>query len=209
VNAQQYVEAIARELSRLRGRGLLLSPADSALALSWHAQGVPLARVLTVLREQGPRLLPRGARRSAKGPLASAPPQISLQTFAAALGARPPLEPPRPPAGSLSAELLAAARTANLPARAQWTALALRADELLAGEPRQQDDYWSLALSALKAALRELGRKAALQAGAALRERLARRPPQMARRRYRRSLQLQLLSAASDRLSVPPRAFLL
>lgn len=211
MSAQEYVEAIARELSRLRGRGLLLSPADSALALAWHSQGVPLARVLVVLREQGPRLVPRASRRgqAQTGPNGSAPPQISLQLFASALTPRRSAEPLGTGSTTLSGELLAAARVQDLPARAHWMALALRADDLLAGEPHEQRDYWSLALQALKTALRELGRGAALQAGAALRERLARRPPHMARRRYRRSLQLQLLSAASDRLGVPPRAFLL
>jgi hypothetical protein len=211
VSAQEYVEAIARELSRLRGRGLLMSPADSALALAWHAQGVPLARVLVVLREQGPRLVPRASRRGQgqPGPNGSAPPQISLQLFATALAPRRAAHTPGAAAISLSAELMQAARVQDLPARAHWMALALRADDLLAGEPQEQRDYWSLALQALKTALRELGRDAALQAGAALRERLAPRPPHMARKRYRRSLQLQLLSAASDRLGVPPRAFLL
>jgi len=42
-----------------------------------------------------------------------------------------------------------------------------------------------------------------------LRERMAPRPAAMPRARYRKSLQLQLLSAASERLGVPPRAFLL
>jgi hypothetical protein len=207
VSAQQYVEAIARELSRLRGRGLLLSPADSALALAWHAQGVPLQRVLAVLRAQGPRLLPR-ARASRKGQAQAAPPQISLAVFASALSARPAASP-APPASSLAAELLVAARDPDLPARAQWTALARRADELLAGDPHEQRIYWSLALQALLSSLRELGRPAALQAGLLLRERRARRPPSLPRREYRRSLQLQLLSAASETLSVPPRAFLL
>ena len=117
MSAQEYVEAIARELSRLRGRGLLLSPADSALALS--------------------------------------------------------------------------------------------ADDLLAGEPSAQRDYWSLAVLALLASLREMGRAPRLECGAALRERRAPRPPSLPRKEYRRALQLQLLAASSERLSVPPRAFLL
>ena len=210
MSAQEYVEAIARELSRLKGRGLLLSPADSALALAWHAQGVPLQRVVGVLREQGPKLVPLAARRAQKGPVASAPPQISLQIFAATLSLRPSAKvhgAVRPT--TLAAELLEAARAADLPGRAHWMALALRADDLLAGEPAAQRDYWDLALLALKASLRELGRPAWLEAGAALRDRRAPRPSQMARRRYRRSLQLQLLTAASERLNVPPRAFLL
>ena len=208
VGAQEYVEAIARELSRLKGRGLLLSPADSALALAWHAQGVPLPRVLAVLREQGPKLLPQ-PRAAKTGLGAGAAPQISLQVFASALSARPPRPPPRGPNSSLADELLAATSAASLPARAQWIALASRADELLAGAPDAQREYWSLAVLALRSSFRELGRKAALQAGAGLRERLAKRPPTMPRDRYRRSLQLQLLSSSSSRLGVPPPAFLL
>jgi hypothetical protein len=62
---------------------------------------------------------------------------------------------------------------------------------------------------ALKSALRELPRSDVLQAGAALRARIAPRPRGMARRTYQRSLQLMLLSASSERLGLPPRAFLL
>ncbi len=206
MSAQEYVEAIARELSRLRGRGLLLSPADSALALAWHSQGVPLARVVTVLREQGPRLVPR--RRATKGPGASAQPALSLQLFAAALSSGRAAPPP--PADSLSGDLLrAAVAVRDLPARDKWHALAAQADELLAGPPDAQRDYWTLALQALFASLRELGRPAALQAGEELRLRRAPRPRSMPRDRYKRSLQLLLLSASSARLSVPPAAFLL
>jgi hypothetical protein len=205
MSAREYVEAIARELSRLRGRGVVLSPADSALALAWHSQGVTLPRVITVLREQAPRLLPR--RRAEKGPGASAAPTLSLQIFAAALSMRQPAQPP--PRGSLSAELLQATAAADLPARTQWERLAAQADELLAGAPSSQRTYWSLAHQALRASLRELPRASALQAGAALRERCAPRPPSMARHHYRRSLQLMLLSASSARLGVPPAAFLL
>jgi hypothetical protein len=208
MSAQDYVEAIAHELSRLKGRGLLLSPADSALALAWHAQGVPLQKVVTLLREQGPRLLPRAGREKL-GPNASAAPQISLQLFASALSARPLKPPPRGPGASLASELTAAASAPTLPARAEWLSLAARADELLAGGPAAQRDYWSLALQALSKSLRELGRPAALQAGATLRKRLSRRPPSMTRARYRRSLQILLLSAASSTLGVPPPAFLL
>jgi len=71
------------------------------------------------------------------------------------------------------------------------------------------DAYWTAAVRALKATLRELPRSAALKAGAALRARIAPRPAGMARRRYQRSLQLMLLSASSERLGLPPRAFLL
>ncbi len=209
MSAQDYVEAIAQELSRLKGRGLMLSPADSALALAWHAQGVPLGKVVTLLREQGPRLLPRGGK-GQKGLGVPAAPQISLQIFAAALSARPQRPLPRGPNSSLADELCAAAeKSSALPARAEWMALAARADELLAGSPEAQRDYWTLAISALRSSLRELGRKAALNAGEGLRERAATRPPSMPRGRYRRSLQLLLLSSASSRLGVPPPAFLL
>ena len=47
------------------------------------------------------------------------------------------------------------------------------------------------------------------QAGAALRARIAPRPPAMPRRKYQRSLQLMLLAASSERLGIPPRQFLL
>ena len=60
MTARDYIEAIAAELSRLRGRGLLLSPADAGLALSWHAAGVPLRDVQAELRRAGPRRGPRG-----------------------------------------------------------------------------------------------------------------------------------------------------
>ncbi len=71
------------------------------------------------------------------------------------------------------------------------------------------EGYWTAAVRTLKVALRELPRASALQAGAALRQRLAPRPRGMPRSRYRRSLQLMLLSASSERLGLPPRAFLL
>ena len=65
MTAREYIEGVAAELSRLRGRGLLLSPADAQLALSWHEAGVPFAEVQAELRR---------ARRlhSAGGPVAAA-----------------------------------------------------------------------------------------------------------------------------------------
>ena len=54
------------------------------------------------------------------------------------------------------------------------------------------------------ASLREMARGQRLQCGAALRERRAPRPPALPRSEYRRALQLQLLAASSERLSVPP-----
>ena len=133
---------------------------------------------------------------------------LSLQALAPALER---MRTPRPalksaPAG-LREELLAAARRPDLAARAAWESLADAAERLLA--EGGADRYWTEAVRALKAALRELPRSAALKAGAALRGRIAPRPRGMARRTYQRSLQLMLLSASSERLGVPPKAFLL
>ena len=50
MTAREYIETIAQELSKARGRGLLLSPADAQLALQWHAAQVPLQAVLTQVR---------------------------------------------------------------------------------------------------------------------------------------------------------------
>jgi hypothetical protein len=114
---------------------------------------------------------------------------------------------PAPAPLSLSEQLREAARDPKLVAQKAWESLADAADELLANDGGE--DYWTAAFSTLKVALRELPRSSALQAGAALRARLAPRPRAMPRRRYQRSLQLMLLSAASERLGLPPRAFLL
>jgi hypothetical protein len=132
---------------------------------------------------------------------------LSLQLFEPSIAAqirRKPRAPAR--ALGLASELLHAARSPRLAARAAWESLARSADELLAtgGEA-----YWAAALAALRAALRELPRASVLQLGQDLRARMAPRPAAMSRARYRKSLQLQLLSAASERLGVPPRAFLL
>ena len=203
MTAREYIEAIAHELSKARGKGLLLSPVDAQLALSWHAAEVPLQAVLTEVRRAA-RLRPGGAHlRGATETGLSL--QMLAQAFAGRLKAgrrvRPPVE------SGLAAQLRAATRAPGLAARAAWEALADAAEDLLAGEGG--DLYWSAALHALKEALRELPRSAGLQAGAALRTRLAPRPRSMPRRRYQRSLQLMLLAAASDRLGLPPRAFLL
>jgi hypothetical protein len=200
VTAREYIEAIASELSQQPGRGLVLSPADAALALSWHSAGVPLGEVR---RELGrlDRLPQRPERRGATEP------GRSLQMVAPAIESRWKKRAPRvhrQPA--LCAELLRAARAPKLAGRGAWESLAGRAEELL---EQGGDGYWSEALSALRSSLLELPRTAALQAGAELRARMAPRPPAMPRRLYRRSLQIQLLAAASNRLGVPPRAFLL
>ena len=68
MTARDYIEAIAAEFSRLRGPGLLLSPADAGLALSWHAAGVPLRDVQAELRRAG-RLKPPAVRGAAEGGL--------------------------------------------------------------------------------------------------------------------------------------------
>jgi len=186
----------------VRGGGLVLSPADAQLALSWHAAGVPLAGVSAEL-QRASRLRPRSARARGAHELG-----ISLQLVAQSLDRKKrPRKPRVAPEGGIAAQLRAAARAPGLAARAAWEALADAADELLAHEGGE--GYWSAAVRALQHSLRELPRPLALQAGAALRSRIAPRPHAMPRRRYQRSLQLMLLSAASERLGLPPRAFLL
>jgi hypothetical protein len=180
----------------------LLSPADAALALSWHAAQVPLQLVLAEVRRAS-RLLGKVQARGA------AQPQLSLQVLAKAVESRARVSPRRPAARpeSLSAQLRKAAAAKGLAARALWQELADAAEELLSAEGGRS--YWTAAVRALKEALRELPHSAALRAGEALRSRLAPRPRGMPRRSYQRSLQLMLLAAASERLGVPPRAFLL
>jgi hypothetical protein len=199
VTAREYIEAVARELGKVRGRGLLLSPADVQLALYWHAAQVPLQRVLSEVRRAA-RLRPKTAVRGAAEPL------LSLQIIAPAICVRA-LRSDKPRQALLREQLRSAARSPGLAARAAWEALADAADELLAEEGGE--GYWTAAVRALQSALRELPRQSVLQAGLALRSRLAPRPLGMPRRRYQRSLQLMLLSACSERLGLPPRAFLL
>src|SRR6266850_7058956 len=50
LTAKEYIEAVAQELGKVRGRGLLLSPADAQLALAWHASRVPVAAVIAEVR---------------------------------------------------------------------------------------------------------------------------------------------------------------
>jgi hypothetical protein len=202
LTAQEYIETVAQELGRVRGRGLLLSSADAQLALAWHAAKVPLAAVVTEVRKAA-RLRSRAAPVRGAAELS-----ISLQAVAPAIERlRPRAAPGIARSDALSAQLRAACRATGLPARAAWEDLAEVAEEVLAHHGA--DGYWSAAVRALKASLRELPRSAALQAGAALRVRLAPRPRGMSRRSYQRSLQLMLLSAASECLGLPPRAFLL
>jgi hypothetical protein len=201
LTAREYIEAVAQELGRVRGRGLILSPADAQLALSWHAAQVPLPAVLAEVRRAA-RL-----RSKAAGARGAAELSISLQAVAPAID-RLRLRPvPAPKADALGAQLRRACRGPDLAARAAWESLADVAEDLLAHHGA--DGYWTAAVRALKAALRELPRSAALQAGAALRARLAPRPRGMSRKSYQRSLQLMLLSASSERLGLPPKAFLL
>src|SRR6266404_4802217 len=201
LTTKEYIETVAQELGRVRGRGLLLSPADAQLALSWHASRVPIAAVIAEVR--------RAARLRARtsGVRGAAEMLVSLQAIAPAidrLTARRPPPPPKPE--GLRAQLRAAAQAPGLAARAAWESLADAAEQLLAQDGG--NGYWTAAVRTLKAALRELPRSKGLQAGAALRSRIAPRPRGMDRRRYQRSLQLMLLSASSERLGLPPPAFL-
>ena len=196
---REYIETLALELSRVGGRGLVLSPADAQLALAWHAADVPLQTVVTLLR--------RAARPRVAAVRGAAEPGMSLQAIERSVTVRAGKKPRKAPEPrGLTAQLRAATRAPGLAARAAWEALADAAEELLA---QGGEGYWTAAVRALREALRELPRQSALQAGAALRARLAPRPRGMPRRTYQRSLQLMLLSAASERLGLPPRAFLL
>lgn len=187
------------ELSRARGGGLVLSPADTVLALSWHAARVPLDEVSAQVRTLA-RRRPR-SRSSLQQP-------VSLQLLAPRFESRTRRsQPPAPEPKTFGDALRAAARDPKLPGRSSWQSLADCAEDLLAEDAGE--GYWTALVRALKAALRELPRSQALKAGAALRERIAPRPKGMPRRRYQRSLQLMLLSASSERLGVPPPAFLL
>jgi hypothetical protein len=198
VDPRSYIERIAQELSRAPGRGLVLSPRDAQLALQWHAQGVALEEVLSELRravQHTPPLL-RGATRLG----------LSLQLIENAIASRRPRRPvAKADETSLSAGLLVASRS-PVAGREVWHALAQRSEELLARGPQA---YWSAAFAALLTALRELPRERVRELGRALRARMAPRPPTMGRAAYRKSLQLQLLTTASERLGVPPREFLL
>src|SRR5437016_8473805 len=92
VTAREYIEAVALELGKVRGGGLLLSPADAQLALSWHAAQVPLKTVIAQLR-RAVRLKARGAH--VRG---AAEPGISLQAIAGSIEALERRARPRPAA---------------------------------------------------------------------------------------------------------------
>jgi hypothetical protein len=201
LTAREYIEAVAQELGRAGGRGLILSPADAQLALGWHASDVPLSAVIAEVRKAA-RLRTRSDARGA------AQTALSLQIVAPALERlRARSKPSDRPEQGLAAELRSAAHAPDLAGRAAWQALAAQAEQLLA--EGGGDAYWTAAVDALRVALRELPRSALLKMGSALRARIAPRPSGMSRLRYQRSLQIMLLSASSERLGVPPRAFLL
>jgi len=202
LTAREYIEALAQALGKARGKGLLLSPADATLALAWHAAQVPLPLVLAQLRRAA-RSSPAARVRGVEAPA------LSLQQITRAVETLARVRPraPAPRTQDLASQLRTAARAPGLVARPAWEALADAAEELLSRHGGE--GYWTAAVHALKSALRELPRAAALQAGAALRARLAPRPRGMPRRQYQRSLQLMLLAASSERLGVPPPGFLL
>jgi hypothetical protein len=197
VDARSYIEAIAAELTRIRGTGLVLSPVEAQLALSWHASGVTLDDVLGELRKVK-RLRPTLARGAVQV-------GMSLQLIERSVAQRKKLRDVAPPGGTTAA-LWRAAQAPGLPARGEWEKLALQADELLA---EGGDAYWNAAFDALRASMREMPRAAVASLGRELRRRMAPRPGGMSRARYRKSLRLQFLSAASACKGVPPRAFLL
>jgi hypothetical protein len=204
VDARQYIEAIAAELSRVRGGGLLLSPVDAQLALGWHAAGVPLVTVLEVVRS-GERLKARATKRGAGEPT------ITLSALAAKVEGRASLRAGREAREvtgrtSLGEELRAAASAPGVRARPLWISLAQDAEQLLCESP---DAYWTRAIAALLRSLRELTRDERRALGKSLRERLPRRPPGLTNQRFRRALQLQLLNLASALFAVPPSPFLL
>src|SRR3984893_4366267 len=125
LTAKEYIEPVAQELGRVRGRGLLLSPADAQLALFWHASRVPVAAVIAEVR-RAERLRTRTA-----GVRGAAEMLVSLQAIAPIidrLTARRP--PPQPKPEGLRAQLRAAAQAPGLSARAAWESLADGAEQL-------------------------------------------------------------------------------
>lgn len=208
VTAQEYIETLAREVGRARG-GLLLSPADAQLALAWHAAGLPLPEVLELVKKGFVALKSKGGGR-ARGAL-ELPVSLSAvrgrveALLAASKKSQARLSQLAGPR-TLSEELLAAAQAPGLPARPAWLRLAGQADVLLRSGV---EGYWSGAIAAVRESLAALPRAQRLAVGLAVRARRGRRPSSVSPVRYRRSLQLQMLSAASELFSVPPKAFLL
>src|SRR4051812_33080290 len=82
VSPKDYIEAVASELGKLRGRGLVLSSADASLALAWHAAEVPLEAVLGEIR-RGVRL-----RSRAQGIRGATEVGLSLQSIAPSIESR-------------------------------------------------------------------------------------------------------------------------
>ena len=168
MDARSYIEAIAAELSRVRGAGLLLSPADAPLALGWHAAGIPLDEVVDAVR-RGTRLR---SRRTARG---AGETSISLTALAADVEGKASLRKgntARVASGrdTLAAELRAAAAAPGLRGRAHWQELAGDAEQLLR---ESSDAYWTRAIAALRASLRELKRDERSALGRGLRERFS------------------------------------
>jgi len=204
VDARNYIEAIAAELSRVRGAGLFLSPSDAQLALGWHAAGIPLAEVLESVR-RGQRLK---ARKSARG---AGEPQISLAALAASIEGKSSVKRSKAARvvtgrDSLRDELLAAASAPGVRGRALWIALANEAESLLTDSA---DAYWSRAIAALRACLDSLSRDERRALARSLREKLPRRPASLSHARFRRAQKMHLLSTASQLFALPPPAFLL
>lgn len=208
VPAREYIETLAREVGKTGG-GLVLSSADAQLALTWHAAGLPLAEVLALVKKGFVALKSKGGGR-ARGvhaqPLSLSAVRGRVEGLLLASKKRQArmaqLGAPR----TLSDELLSAALSPGLPARALWTRLAAQADVLLSSG---RDGYWSGAIAALCESLKALPKAQRLAVGMAVRARRGRRPARVSPARYRRSLQLQMLSAASELYGVPPKAFLL
>jgi hypothetical protein len=207
MEAREYVESVASELLRLRGRGLVLSSDDAQLALGWHAAGVPLSEVLASIRRVAASQ-PKGANRKVRG---AAPALLTLRTLAPTIDAglrRRVAAEARATTGrtSLCDELRCAAATPGLSSRERWRQLADRSEELLA---RSSEAYWSEVIGALLSSLRALPRSARLQAGAGLRSRAIRRRGALEPARFRRTLQMQLVRSSSEALGLPPAPFLL
>ncbi|MBS2022637.1 MAG: hypothetical protein JST92_09520 [Deltaproteobacteria bacterium] len=206
--AKDYVETLARELSRSRA-GLVLSPADAQLALSWHAAGLPLAEVVLVVRAAQKAMKSRGGG-TARGALEL---PVSLQAvrprveamLAKSLKAQRKLQEVQG-RRSLADELFDAARAQRLPAQDGWLTLARESEGLL---KTGVEAFWTRAIAAMRASLHEMPRQQRVQVGLAVRARRGQRPRAMAPARYRRTLQMQMLAAGSELFQVPPKPFLL
>ncbi len=63
LSEQEYVTALEREFLRLRGKAMLLGPADWELACDWYRRQVPLELVLTEMLRLFERQRERGSKR--------------------------------------------------------------------------------------------------------------------------------------------------